>query len=124
MKQSQISSFFKIPTSVLDNSHVRQQPAALVANTKQDRGEQPAEDSPSVKRISKHKVYEAKKRDRVWQENWLCSYNWLRYDKKVNVMYCEACREFVHLHPTGTVAMIKGKYDYYIFLLSKKYIAI
>ena len=117
MKQSQISNFFKTPSSVPATSLVRdQQPTASVPDTNHVCGQESVQERISTKH--KNKVYDATKRDRVWQENWLCSYNWLRYDKKSNVMYCEACREFVHLHPNRNVAMIKGKYVCYIFLLS------
>ena len=40
-------------------------------------------------------VYDKSKRGREFQDHWLGLYNYLRYDKKANVMYCEPCREFV-----------------------------
>ena len=42
-----------------------------------------------------HGVYDKSKRGREFQDHWLGLYNYLRYDKKANVMYCEPCREFV-----------------------------
>ena len=35
-----------------------------------------------------HGVYEKCKRTREFQDHWLDIYNYLRYDKKANVMYC------------------------------------
>ena len=103
MKQSHLNSFFKSSASVPVRSDGRDQ-------------QQSVQKQKSGKRD--YKSYETKKRDRVWQANWLCTYSWLRYDKDTNIMYCESCREFSHLHPNKNIAMIKGKYVFYIFLLS------
>ena len=35
-----------------------------------------------------HDVYDESKRTREFQDHWLGIYNYLRYDKKANVMYC------------------------------------
>ena len=58
-----------------------------------------------------HGAYEKSKRVREFQDSWLGQYNYLRYDKKANIMYCEPCREFAHLHPNSEVAMIKGMFS-------------
>ena len=96
MKQSHLNSFFKSSASVPVHSDGRDQ-------------QQSVQKQKSGKRD--YKSYETKKRDRVWQPNWQCTYSWLRYDKDTNIMYCESCREFSHLHPNKNIAMIKGKYD-------------
>ena len=43
-------------------------------------------------------VYEATKRNRVFQDSWLVSYSWLRYEKDDNVMLCGVWR-FSQEHP-------------------------
>jgi hypothetical protein len=43
------------------------------------------------------KDYEAKKRKRLFQTTWLCTYPWLSYDKEADVMHCGVCRAFPQL---------------------------
>ena len=43
-------------------------------------------------------VYEATKRNRVFQDSWLVSYSWFRYEKDDNVMLCGVWR-FSQEHP-------------------------
>ena len=73
-----------------------------------------AQTRPSAKRD--HGAYDKSKRVREFQDSWLGEFNYLRYDKKANIMYCEPCREFAHIHPNSEVAMIKGMFS----LLKKK----
>ena len=98
MKQSRLSNFFKTPA--LDLNPVKKvlygKPISLQQRS-------PTQTRPSAKRS-----YEATKRKHVFQEAWLGSFNWLRHDKKNNVMYCDTCREFKHLHPVSDIALIKG----------------
>ena len=100
MKQSQLTKFFKTPASVLN-------PVKMVLYGQPQPLQQcPTQTRPSVKRDQS--VYDATKRTRVFQDTWLVSNSWLRYDKDNNVMYCEVCREFSHLHPASGITMIKG----------------
>ena len=113
MKQAQLSNFFKAFTLVPETSNGDGQvdPGAAVGTRAQPPlQKQPAQTRPSSKRD--HRTYEETKRIRVFQESWSGTYNWVRHDKKANVMYCEPCREFVHLHPARAVALIKGMFLY------------
>ena len=123
MKQGQLNTYFKKLTLVPGTSNgdergeagaaVDPRPTPALQKQPAARPKVLAQTRPSAKRD--HGVYDKSKRVREFQDHWLGLYNYLRYDKKANIMYCEPCREFVHLHPNSEIAMIKG-----MFSLSKK----
>ena len=117
MKQGQLNSYFKKLTLVPESSNgderagaaVEARPAPPLQKQPAARPKVLAQTRPSAKRD--HGVYDKSKRTREFQDHWLGIYNYLRYDKKANVMYCEPCREFVHLHPSREATMIKGMFS-------------
>ena len=113
MKQSQISLFFKTPASVPETSQSGGQISAAPnagssTGTKRKRLELRPVQSRKRHRSEYDNIYDSTKRLRVFQETWLNDYSWLRFDRVGNVMYCETCREFDHLHPKKDISLIKG----------------
>ena len=104
MKQSSLSNFFKtlaiIPEVPEPSQHGDQVNPEPTAECQQPR--------PAAKR--KYNDYESTKRTRVYQDSWRDSFSWVRYDKEFNVMYCEPCREYAHIHPSKGINMIKGMF--------------
>ena len=96
MKQAHLSAYFKKPAAA--DSDVSNQP----------RPSQRDHTRPTGSGTRDHSVYESTKRNRVFQPSWLNIYPWLCYDKDNDVMYCECCREFKHLHPNSNITLIKG----------------
>ena len=96
MKQAQLSSFFKNMTLNPDSNVGNQPRPSQAAPQRRPSG------------VRDHSVYEATKRNRVFQPSWVNTFPWLRYDKENNVMYCDCCREFKHLHPNSNITLIKG----------------
>ena len=127
MKQGQLSNFFKKLTLVPESSNgdERVQPGATVeTRASPPKQKQPAarpkilvHSRPSAKRD--HGVYDKSKRTREFQDSWLNIYNYLRYDKEANIMYCEPCREFAHLHPSSEISMIKGMFSLFSLLIKQ-----
>ena len=117
MKQGQLNSYFKKFTLVPESSNGGEQAGAAVeARPAPSLQKQPAarpkvlaQTRPSAK--WDHGVYDKSKRTIEFQVHWLGIYNFLRYDKKANIMYCKPCREFVHLHPSREITMIKGMFS-------------
>ena len=96
MKQGQLNSYFKKLTLVPESSNgderaepgapVHSRPAPPLPKEPAARSKVLARTRPSAKQD--HGVYEKSKRTREFQNHWLGIYNYLRYDKKANVMYC------------------------------------
>ena len=119
----QISLLFKTPASVPETSQsVGQISAAPNAGsstgTKRKRLELRPVQSRKRHRSEYDNTYESTKRLRVFQETWLNDYSWLRFDRVGNVMYCDTCREFDHLHPKKDISLIKGIIFFIITKLS------
>ena len=112
MKQGQLSTYFKKLTVADATADPRPTPA--LQKQPAARPKVLAQTRPSAKRD--HGAYDKSKRVREFQDSWLGEFNYLRYDKKANIMYCEPCREFAHIHPNSEGAMIKGMFS----LLKKK----
>ena len=100
MKQSQVNHFFKKTTTAAVASNGSATAKAQRPIPPLAKGQGPSKRD--------HSDYESSKRCREFKDGWKDLFDWVRHDKKNNVMYCEPCREFQHIHPVGNITLIKG----------------